>query len=90
MPCHVMPCHVMPCCVCRADLLPVPISKRTFAARDFAALWVTLVISITTYYLAASLVDMGMAWWQVRCRIDHGYGHVCVFMGAGSKETAEG
>lgn len=47
-----------------ADLLPVPVSKRTFKAVDFAALWVTLVISITTYYLAASLVDMGMAWWQ--------------------------
>jgi NCS1 family nucleobase:cation symporter-1 len=42
-----------------ADLLPTPASKRTFAAADFAALWVTLVISITTYYLAASLVDMG-------------------------------
>jgi cytosine/uracil/thiamine/allantoin permease len=41
------------------DLLPTPASKRTFAAADFAALWVTLVISITTYYLAASLVDMG-------------------------------
>jgi NCS1 family nucleobase:cation symporter-1 len=41
------------------------VAKRTFQARDFAALWVTLVISITTYYLAASLVDMGMAWWQV-------------------------
>ncbi|WIA16169.1 hypothetical protein OEZ85_012883 [Tetradesmus obliquus] len=46
------------------DLLPTPASKRTFAAADFAALWVTLVISITTYYLAASLVDMGMSWWQ--------------------------
>lgn len=47
------------------DLLPVPESARNFKALDFAALWVTLVISITTYYLAASLVDMGMAWWQV-------------------------
>lgn len=31
---------------------------------DFAAFWVALVISITTYYLAASLVDLGMSWWQ--------------------------
>jgi NCS1 family nucleobase:cation symporter-1 len=23
-----------------------------------------MVISITTYYLAASLVDLGMSWWQ--------------------------
>ncbi|KAF6266169.1 permease for cytosine/purines, uracil, thiamine, allantoin-domain-containing protein [Scenedesmus sp. NREL 46B-D3] len=50
--------------MCATDLLPTPASKRTFAAADFAALWVTLVISITTYYLAASLVDMGMSWWQ--------------------------
>eukprot|EP00775_Hariotina_reticulata_P006673 gene6673-6897_t len=46
------------------DLLPTPASQRTFKAADYAALWVTLVISITTYYLAASLVDMGMSWWQ--------------------------
>jgi len=45
--------------VIATDLLPTPASKRTFKAADYAALWVTLVISITTYYLAASLVDMG-------------------------------
>lgn len=48
------------------DLLPVPADKRTFRAVDFAALWVTLVISVSSYYLAASLVDLGMCWWQVR------------------------
>jgi nucleobase:cation symporter-1, NCS1 family len=26
---------------------------------DFASFWITMVISITTYYLAASLVDLG-------------------------------
>jgi cytosine/uracil/thiamine/allantoin permease len=68
---QLRPPHLVLCCchvlrvVCVPDLLPVPLAKRTFQARDFAALWVTLVISITTYYLAASLVDMGMAWWQV-------------------------
>jgi NCS1 family nucleobase:cation symporter-1 len=44
----------------------VPADKRTFRAVDFAALWVTLVISVSSYYLAASLVDLGMCWWQVR------------------------
>lgn len=43
------------------DLLPTPAAARTWGAAEFAALWVTLVISITTYYLAASLVDLGEA-----------------------------
>lgn len=42
-----------------SDLLPTLSTQRTFTAADYAALWVTLVISITTYYLAASLVDLG-------------------------------
>jgi hypothetical protein len=42
-----------------ADFAPTVQQKRTFGTVDFAALWVTLVISTTTYYLAASLVDMG-------------------------------
>lgn len=31
---------------------------------DFATFWITLVISITTFYLAGSLVELGMSWWQ--------------------------
>lgn len=41
------------------DLSPTTGDKRTFATADFATFWITLVISITTYYLAASLVDLG-------------------------------
>lgn len=29
-----------------------------------ASLWVGLVVGVPTYYLAGSLVDLGMAWWQ--------------------------
>ncbi|EFJ42680.1 hypothetical protein VOLCADRAFT_119347, partial [Volvox carteri f. nagariensis] len=46
------------------DFSPTTIDKRTFDTMDFATFWITLVISITTYYLAASLVDLGMSWWQ--------------------------
>ncbi len=47
-----------------ADFAPTTADKRTFDTVDFATFWITLVISITTYYLAASLVDLGMSWWQ--------------------------
>jgi cytosine/uracil/thiamine/allantoin permease len=50
----------------------MPASKRTLAAADFAALWVTLVISITTYYLAASLVDMDEQRHQPRLQLATG------------------
>ncbi|URD77832.1 Permease for cytosine/purines, uracil, thiamine, allantoin [Musa troglodytarum] len=29
-----------------------------------ASLWVSLVVGVPSYYLAGSLVDLGMAWWQ--------------------------
>ncbi|KAL2923700.1 Purine-uracil permease NCS1 [Bienertia sinuspersici] len=29
-----------------------------------ASLWIGLVVGVPTYYLAGSLVDLGMAWWQ--------------------------
>jgi NCS1 family nucleobase:cation symporter-1 len=37
---------------------------RTLTARDMGSLWVALVVGVPTYYLAGSLVEMGMAWWQ--------------------------
>ncbi|KAG0453975.1 hypothetical protein HPP92_025279 [Vanilla planifolia] len=47
-----------------SDLAPVPASRRTFTAWDMASLWVGLVVGIPSYYLAGSLVDLGMSWWQ--------------------------
>ncbi|XP_008803457.2 purine-uracil permease NCS1 [Phoenix dactylifera] len=47
-----------------SDLAPTPPSQRTFSAWDMASLWVGLVVGVPSYYLAGSLVDLGMAWWQ--------------------------
>ncbi|KAG2487231.1 hypothetical protein HYH03_014203 [Edaphochlamys debaryana] len=46
------------------DFSPTTMAQRHWDTTDFATFWITLVISITTYYLAASLVDLGMSWWQ--------------------------
>lgn len=46
------------------DLKPIPSSHRCFTVLDMASLWVALVVGVPAYYLAGSLVDLGMAWWQ--------------------------
>ncbi|TKY53014.1 Purine-uracil permease NCS1 [Spatholobus suberectus] len=46
------------------DLKPTAPSQRTFSGFEIASLWVGLVIGVPSYYLAGSLVDLGMAWWQ--------------------------
>ncbi|CAM6127058.1 unnamed protein product [Calypogeia fissa] len=46
------------------DFAPVLREKRSFSIWDLASLWVGLVVGIPTYYMAGSLVEMGMAWWQ--------------------------
>ncbi len=46
------------------DFKPTEESKRTFGVSDIAALWIGLVISVPAYYLAGSLVELGMSWWQ--------------------------
>ncbi|KAL4578789.1 hypothetical protein LXL04_014920 [Taraxacum kok-saghyz] len=46
------------------DLAPTPASQRTFSGWEMASLWVGLVVGVPTYYLAGSLVDLGMSWWQ--------------------------
>ncbi|KAK7267835.1 hypothetical protein RIF29_20514 [Crotalaria pallida] len=46
------------------DLKPTAPSQRTFSGLEMASLWVGLVVGVPTYYLAGSLVDLGMAWWQ--------------------------
>jgi NCS1 family nucleobase:cation symporter-1 len=46
------------------DLAPTPASKRTWSARDIAALWIGLACCVPTYMLAGGLVDLGMSWWQ--------------------------
>lgn len=46
------------------DLKPTTSDQRTFTGLEMASLWVGLVVGVPTYYLAGSLVDLGMAWWQ--------------------------
>ncbi|KAK1433380.1 hypothetical protein QVD17_10290 [Tagetes erecta] len=46
------------------DLAPTKQSQRTFSGWEMASLWVGLVVGVPSYYLAGSLVDLGMAWWQ--------------------------
>lgn len=46
------------------DLRPTTALERTFSGWEMASLWIGLVVGVPTYYLAGSLVDLGMAWWQ--------------------------
>lgn len=46
------------------DLKPTTSAQRTFSGLEMASLWVGLVVGVPSYYLAGSLVDLGMAWWQ--------------------------
>ncbi|KAK6943914.1 Purine-cytosine permease [Dillenia turbinata] len=46
------------------DLKPTTSDQRTFSGWEMASLWIGLVVGVPTYYLAGSLVDLGMAWWQ--------------------------
>jgi cytosine/uracil/thiamine/allantoin permease len=46
------------------DLAPVPAAQRSFSAWDMASLWIGLVVSVSSWYLAGGLVELGMAWYQ--------------------------
>ncbi|XP_051132126.1 purine-uracil permease NCS1 [Andrographis paniculata] len=46
------------------DLKPTAADQRTLSGTEMASLWVGLVVGVPAYYLAGSLVDLGMAWWQ--------------------------
>ncbi|PHU06312.1 Purine-uracil permease NCS1 [Capsicum chinense] len=46
------------------DLKPTTIDQRNFSGWEMASLWIGLVVGVPSYYLAGSLVDLGMSWWQ--------------------------
>ncbi len=46
------------------DMAPVPPAERTWRARDFAVLWISMSACVPTYMLASSLIETGMNWWQ--------------------------
>jgi NCS1 family nucleobase:cation symporter-1 len=47
-----------------SDIAPVPADKRKWAAKDIAALWISMCACIPTYMLASSLIAQGMNWWE--------------------------
>lgn len=46
------------------DLAPVPNERRHWGTYNFAALWISMSVNITTYMLSASLIQGGMNWKQ--------------------------
>lgn len=46
------------------DLSPIHPSKRIFSGWDMSMLWFGITVNVPSYYLAGSLVDLGMSWWQ--------------------------
>ncbi|XP_022744884.1 purine-uracil permease NCS1 [Durio zibethinus] len=46
------------------DLKPTTPSQRNLHWLEMASLWIGLVVGVPSYYLAGSLADLGMAWWQ--------------------------
>lgn len=47
-----------------ADLAPVAQEERTWGWQNISSLWVSMVVCVPAYMLAASLIPEGMAWWQ--------------------------
>jgi len=47
-----------------ADLEPTSPAQRTWTATHYAALWVSMAVSVPAYMLASGLMSEGMSWWQ--------------------------
>ncbi|MCS6803766.1 MAG: NCS1 family nucleobase:cation symporter-1 [Blastocatellia bacterium] len=47
-----------------ADLAPTTAEQRTWSTYHIAALWIGMSVVISTYLLAAGLIEQGMTWWQ--------------------------
>ncbi|MFV8756543.1 NCS1 family nucleobase:cation symporter-1 [Nannocystaceae bacterium ST9] len=54
------------------DLRPVPLADRHWSVSSMASLWIGMVVCVTTYMLAAGLIDQGMNWWQAILTISIG------------------
>ncbi len=46
------------------DLAPTTSERRTWTAMHYAALWVSMAVSVPAYMLASGLMSEGMNWWQ--------------------------
>ena len=47
-----------------ADLAPTRIEQRNWSVYHIASLWIGMSVVISTYLLAAGLIQQGMIWWQ--------------------------
>ena len=45
-----------------ADLLPTTAAQRHWGWKDFAALWVGMVVCVPTYTMASAMLDQGFSW----------------------------
>jgi NCS1 family nucleobase:cation symporter-1 len=45
-----------------SDLLPTTPAQRTWRWRDYAALWIGMVVCVPTYTMASSMLDQGFTW----------------------------
>ena len=54
----------MPRSLSNPDLAPTTPAQRTWSTWNIAALWIGMCVCIPTYTLAASMIELGMAWWQ--------------------------
>ena len=46
------------------ELLPVPLSKRTWTTYNYIAIWMGMAHAISSYLLASGLIVLGMSWLQ--------------------------
>jgi len=46
------------------DLAPTTPEQRTWSTWHIAALWIGMAVCITTYTIAAGMIEQGMNWWQ--------------------------
>ncbi len=47
-----------------SDLRPCSLAEHSWPASKFASLWMGMCLCLPTYSLAASMIAMGMNWWQ--------------------------
>lgn len=47
-----------------ADLRPCSLAEHSWPASKFASLWIGMCLCLPTYSLAASMIAMGMNWWE--------------------------
>lgn len=60
------------------DLRPIPARERNWYGRNILALWISMSIVLTTYTLAAGLIEAGMTWQEAIFTI--GLGNVIVLI----------